>query len=252
MNDPAGLLFPRLRAVNADLKTLFETVHLSVPLDTQRRFPQEMAWLTTESFYQVLYYDRELAVGDDFLTLYAAAARSSAPDQVVHLCYIDRVAFALQTAYRDRFIHDVTSLPRGDAPLIFQRSPAAWETHPRNYYDFESMVTLTGQRLFGRSLDFCWCHLAIPAGRLREILPLVTRRDMAHVAEYVLAIRDEVRTAAVDWLAWEDPFIFGRNPAELKLEREQSLRETHKRLAYVIPMLELLNQASDGWTSATW
>ena len=63
---------------------------------------------------------------------------------------------------------------------------------------------------------------------------------------------DEVLTRSVDWLAWEDPFIFNEDAAKLKAEREDSLYEIHKRLAYVIPMLQLLNQAGGGWTQATW
>ena len=39
---------------------------------------------------------------------------------------------------------------------------------------------------------------------------------------------------------------------ELAQEREQSLDESHKRLAYAIPMLELLNEASNGWSEAIW
>jgi hypothetical protein len=46
----------------------------------------------------------------------------------------------------------------------------------------------------------------------------------------------------VDWLAWEDPFGLGADPKALKATRESSLEETHKRLAYVIPMLELLHR----------
>ncbi len=46
----------------------------------------------------------------------------------------------------------------------------------------------------------------------------------------------------MDWLAWEDPFIFERDAAELKDERENSLDETNKRLKYVLPMLETLTR----------
>jgi len=48
----------------------------------------------------------------------------------------------------------------------------------------------------------------------------------------------------VDWLAWEDPFIFNRDADELRHERENSLAETQKRLAYVLPMIETLTRLS--------
>ena len=252
LNNPDGQLFPHLKAVTPDLKTLFESVYLSLPPATQGQQPQEVAWLKTEPFYKVIYYAQEITVGDDFLTLYGTAAGDSRLQQLIHICYLDRVAFALQTGHRGQFMEDVAALTVDQAPMIFQRSPAAWQTHPQNYYDFENMVTTAGEWLFGRSLDFAWCHIALPAARLLDIIPTVTRRDMAHVAETILAIREDTHTKAVDWLAWEDPFIFDENAAKLKAERERSPRETHKRLAYVIPMLQLLNAASGGWTEATW
>ena len=252
MNDPDGRLFPHLRAVTPDLKALFKTVYLSVPLETQQAQSQEVAWLKSESFYHVLYYEEEIIVGDDFLTLYETAARRSDPQQIVHLCYIDRVAFALQTEYRRPFIDDISGLTPEQTPMIFERSQAAWRTHPRKYREFEDMVSTAGRLLFGRSLDYAWCHIALPAQQLLQIIPTITRRDMAHVAEYILPIRDEAMRTAVDWLAWEDPFIFNRDADELRAERENSDAETHKRLAYVIPMLQLLNEAAGGWQQAVW
>jgi len=57
-------------------------------------------------------------------------------------------------------------------------------------------------------------------------------------------MQDNIKTRDVDWLAWEDPFIFNRDADELKREREQSLDETNKRLRYVLPMLETLTRLS--------
>jgi len=48
----------------------------------------------------------------------------------------------------------------------------------------------------------------------------------------------------VDWLAWEDPLILSRDANEYKLERENSLAETNKRLNYVLPMIETLTRLS--------
>ncbi|HOU12381.1 MAG TPA: hypothetical protein PKZ84_04635 [Anaerolineae bacterium] len=49
-----------------------------------------------------------------------------------------------------------------------------------------------------------------------------------------LLLRDKLVSKEVDWLAWEDPFLFGRGAAQFKLERENSLLEAQKRLAYII------------------
>ena len=50
-------------------------------------------------------------------------------------------------------------------------------------------------------------------------MPFIKNRDLSIVAEVVLLLRDEIQARDVDWLAWEDPYIYARNPAELKAER---------------------------------
>jgi hypothetical protein len=126
--------------------------------------------------------------------------------------------------------------------LIFTRSEAAWKTHPANYWELEQMMTRVGEMLFHQSLDFAWCHLVVQAGQLQQILPPPNHWDLSMMAELVLRLKDNIQTRAVDWLAWEDPFIYGVEPEQLKQEREQSLAEVRKRLAYVVPMLQRLTQ----------
>lgn len=45
----------------------------------------------------------------------------------------------------------------------------------------------------------------------------------------VLLLQGELQTQDVDWLFWEDPFIEGRDPDELRQERETSREETMKQ-----------------------
>jgi hypothetical protein len=244
MNDPMGILFPHLEAVTPLLKEIFGCVFVSVTAVTQKALPNYMDWLKKDSFFQAIYHEGELSVGEDFLTLYANAARACEPEQILHLCFIDRLAFALQSSYQAAFIQDIEQVTLEDTPLIFQRSEAAWATHPYNYQQLEQMVTQVGQWLFGKQLDFAWCHLALRASQLRQMIPHVHRRDISLVAEFTLAGKDVIKTKDVDWLAWEDPFIFVRDPQQLKVEKEQSVEETQKRLNYVIPILQLLSAAS--------
>jgi hypothetical protein len=105
-------------------------------------------------------------------------------------------------------------------------------------------VTSVGKNLFGLELDYGWCHLVVRAGHLHEIMPLVKNPDLSMVAEMIFYLQSNIKTHDVDWLAWEDPFIFKRDAAELKQERENSLVETNKRLKYVLPMLETLTRLS--------
>jgi hypothetical protein len=244
MNDPEGVLFPHLETITPLLKRLFARLFVSVPLPTQQALPHYMEWLKTDDFFHAIYHQNDLAIGDDFLTLYAQAALVCDPDQLLHLCFIDRLAYALQSEHRAAFMADVQAVKPAETPLIWQRSARAWQTHPRNYRDIEQMATKAGEWLFGKSLDFAWCHLVIPARRLREVVPMVKNRDMSFFAEIILAIREEVAARDVDWLSWEDPFINSRDGQALKMARESSLAESRKRLAYVIPILRLLERAA--------
>ena len=238
--DPDGLMFSHLQAILPDLKLHFDRVYLTLPKMTREGQPENIRLLERDDFFALFPIDSEEPVGDHFAYLYRQTASAMHPDQIVHLCFIDRLVFALRTGYREQFLADIDALRQEHLPLIFQRSESAWATHPKNYFELESFVTDIGQTLFGKRLDYGWCHFVIQAGQLREIIPLTHRHDLSIVAEMILHVQADVKTREVDWLAWEDPFIRGKDTDELKRERENSLAETQKRLSYVLPMVELL------------
>jgi hypothetical protein len=242
-NDPDGTMFHHLQTILPDLKTHFERAYISPPLSTQKHV-DPIQRLQVDDFFTIFPVDREMQIGELFHFLYARAADAAPPDQIIHLCYLDRLAFALEGEYRDSFLSDIESLSFQAVPLIFQRSQVAWETHPGNYRELEGMVTTAGRHLFGSELDYAWCHIAITAGQLREIMPFVKNPDLSMVAEMIFYLQPKIHTRQVDWLAWEDPFVFGREAAELKYEREHSLEETYKRLSYVQPMIQTLARLS--------
>lgn len=242
-HDPDLQMFPRLQVILPDLKTLFRRAYICPPLNT-RRHPSLMDWLAEDDFFTVFPLDRQLKIGEHFAYLYLNAARAADPDEIIHLAYIDRLSFALQGSYRERFIRDVQSIRPDHLPIIFQRSETAWQTHPQNYRMIENFVTGIGKILYGESLDYAWCHLVVQAFQLAEIMPLVRNADLSMVAEMIVLLQPDVKTREVDWLAWEDPFILGRDPEELKRERENSPEETRKRLSYAIPMVETMLQGA--------
>jgi hypothetical protein len=244
LHDPPGLILPHVQKVTPLLRDVFDCAYVSMTAATAARHPAFDAWLDADPFFCVLRHPDDLPVGRDFLALYTAAATAALPDQVLHLCFPDRVSYSLQSGWADAFVADMRNTDAASVPLIYHRSPAAWDTHPRNYRDFENMVTVTGEWLFGKTLDFAWCHLSLTAAQLRSVLPHMQSDDLSMVAAPVICLHDTIRTREVDWLAWEDPFILGRDPAELKAEREASPDEVRKRLNYVIPMLELIRQAA--------
>jgi len=242
-HDPSGAMFHHLRAILPDLKAHFGRVYICPPLDT-RQNSALMSWLEADIFFTIFPLDRPTRIGEHFTHLYLNAALAAEPDEIIHLAYIDRLSFALETAYRERFLVDADSLRLGDLPLIFHRSPAAWATHPETYARLEGFVTKIGEQLFGKTLDYGWCHLVVRAGELREVMPKVTHPGISMVAEMILHMQHHIHTREVDWLAWEDPFLAGRDPLEMKAEREQSVDEYEKRLSYCLPMVEALVQFS--------
>ena len=241
--DPDERLLSHLLAILPDLKNHFERAYISPP-------PSTLAWLRptgqilNDDFFTVFRQEEEKLIGEHFSHLYQRAAEIAHPNQPIHLCYLDRISFALEGNYRDSFLTDIDSVSINDLPLIFQRSPLAWDTHPQNYRELEGLVTTVGKNLFGRELDYAWCHIVVRAGQLREIIPLVKNPDMSMVAEMIYYLQEDIQTRDVDWLAWEDPFILKRDAAQLKHERENSLAETQKRLNYVSPMIETLTRLS--------
>jgi hypothetical protein len=242
-NDPAGTMFGHLQAILPDLKNHFRRAYICPPLSTQKHV-EHMQQLQSDDFFTIFPADREMQIGEHFAYLYQRAADAAPPEQIIHLCYLDRLAFALEGAYRDECLKDIDVLSVSDVPLIYQRSGRAWETHPQNYRELEGMVTTLGRNLFGRDLDYAWCHIALCAEKLREILPLVRNLDLSMVAEMIFYMQDNLKTRDVDWLAWEDPFVQSRDPVELKQERENSIEETRKRLSYVLPMINTLTMLS--------
>lgn len=206
-----------------------------------------MSWLAADDFFTVYQLDRPTQIGEHFAHLYLNAALAAEPDEIIHLAFPDRLSFALESGFREQFLADVDSLRLEDLPLIFHRSPAAWATHPKNYARLEGFVTKIGEQLFGKTLDYGWCHIVVRAGELREVMPKVTQAGLSMVAEVVLHMQHHIHTREVDWLAWEDPFLAGRDPLEMKAEREQSVDEYEKRLSYCLPMIEALTKfALDG------
>ncbi len=244
VHDPQRVFLPHLEAITPALKEIFSQAIWGVTSVTAERYPAEIERLRQEPFFRVMFIPTDQGVGDQFAQLYRQAAETCPGEAVLHLCFIDRLAYILQSQYRQDFTADVQQPLDGAASRLFQRSQNAWLSHPHNYYQIEQFLTTTGEHLFGKSLDFAWCHLAIQAARLRTLMPFVRGHDFTMLAEMILFLQDEIQTKDVDWLAWEDPFLLARPAAELQRERAGDCLETHKRLAYVIPMLQRLFEYS--------
>ena len=239
LHDPEGLIFPHLEIILPLLKQAFAQAVVGITPSTRQQCAEQTRALEQDNFYRLLPAP-QAPVGVQFSHLYTQAARLSSPEQVLHLGFVDRLAFILQTRHRAQFLADIRQVSLEDTPLLFCRSEAAWRSHPQNYFVIEQFATQAGLHLFGRALDFAWCHLAICAGQLAEIMPRITAQDLSMLAEMVLCLGDKIKIKDVDWLEWEDPFLLSRDTLEFKSERENSVAETQKRLAYIIPTLQAL------------
>jgi hypothetical protein len=231
LHDPDGLLFPHLQTIKPILKKIFTYIFVSLPQETQDQQPLLAAWIKSDPFFRVLPVQAQMMIGDHFYQLYTFASREAPEDQLIHLCYPDRLAFALSTPFKTQFIEDIKNCNGNEMPVLFMRSDKAWSTHPANYQAIENMATLAGEMVFHKTLDFGWCHLVASAGRLKTALKSVHNRDLSMVAEMLIALENQVVTKEVEWLA-------------LRRERENSLEEVHKRLNYVIPILKLIDKAA--------
>lgn len=102
------------------------------------------------------------------------------------------------------------------------------------------MVTEMGRILFGKELDFAWCHLALSAQQLSKALPSLVAHDLVIFSQLIFSLKEIIHTKKVDWLSWEDPFIFDKDPKQYKIERETDPKELEKRMGYVLPEIEYL------------
>lgn len=237
IHDPDGWMLEHRRAMTPQLKALFARAVVSVSARTSAGADE----LAGDPFFDVVRNPEGTDTGTQFLAGYRRAAELCPPEQPLHLCFEHRLAFALESEHREAFLADLRLARGAEHPILFQRSAWAWRTHPQTYYAVESMATRVGEILLGRSLDFAWCYLAVRAGRLGEVLPgLEGIRDMSILAAIVLALKDELVTQEVDWLAWEKPFILGRDPDEARAAWEHDPADHEKRLAYTIPAVRLL------------
>ena len=237
-HDPGGLVLPLFTAVTPHLKGLFEQAFVSISPPTQARQPEWILSLQQDRFFVVNFNQPGSLPGDHYLAGYRSALAHVPSDTPLHLCDIDRVAYTLLTGFHAAFAADVQAASRAEGPLLFQRSPQAWSTYPQHYYELEHMLIRVGELLYNRYLDFAWSHMVIRASLLADLLPRLRSRDFGLLIEMVLLLEDRLETKEVDWLAWEDPFILGRDPAELRAERDASREETVKRLRGLLPFFQ--------------
>jgi hypothetical protein len=239
-HDPTGVLLGQLATIAPTLHQLFSRAFLSISPTTEQNQADRLRPLRDDRFFILNANAPDTLPGDHYRAAFSSAIDHSVPNQLLHLCDIDKLAAIVQSPYRHQFVADITALNIAAIPTLFQRSPQAWASYPRPYREIEQVAITLGHYLFDRYLDFAWSYLVISSRQLGAILPHVHQSSFGLLAEIVLLLQDQLHTQEVDWLFWEDPFIEGRDADELRSEREASPQETHKRLTSNAPIIRLL------------
>ena len=251
-HDTCDTFFDHFVKITPLIKNNFEKAFVSVTPKALETSPKSISFLKNDSFYVLLLNEKDSLIGDHFNNSFKLALKSTKPDDHLHLCTLDRLAFALQDNFKDVFLEDVKEAQKKKYVTLFERSEYAWKTHPKNYQAIESMCSELGKVLFGVSLDYAWCHITLRSADLNAIIDKLDSRSLIIFAQLVYELKDKIKTKKVDWLSWEDPYIFGKNHKEYKLERELSLDENRKRLDYILPMIDyLLNKYQENLRLST-
>lgn len=239
-HDPKGILLNHLEQIESDLKQWFDHAFLSISPVTAIYQETRLESLAQDHFYILNPNFPDTLPGDHYRAAYHNAVLHCPPHQQLHLCDIDRVAFALQSSHRAEFLQSLEWSIRQSQPILFQRSPTAWATHPGPYQSAEAIAIQLGQLLFGQYYDFAWSYLVVRSDILAGMVPTLQHRDFGLLAEIVLSLRKQLVTCEVDWLAWEDPFILARDFDELRTERDNDPTESDRRLVWNAPIIQLL------------
>jgi len=176
------------------------------------------------------------------------ACEDEASSEPIFYGFLDRLLFSLESPWRQELLSDV-SRHAAAACVVFQRSAAAWATHPDNYRESEQMVSRMLQWLCGRAIELSPGAFIFSRQTAQTLAGQSTCRTPAIWGEWVLlALKNgiPIDTPAVDWLAWEDPFWEQADPAQLKRAREGSRDETIKRIQWNAPLMAMLAEERFG------
>lgn len=243
LHDPEAIVLRFLEKTAKEINNLYDRVYIGISPPTERYQNRKIQELTNRYNWTKVNNEPDTLIGDHWMNIIKTASESSDDSDIVHIGTPDRTSLAL-IKHRYKYKNDIIKEKRSIKPILYIRSTYAWQTHPKNYWQIESLATDLGKKLFGRRIDFFWCDLSLKNNLLKQIIPTVTGHGLTIETELLLPIIDKLVIKKVDWLEWEDPFIFDKDYQTYKTERENSLDENRKRLGYVIPTIELLLEKS--------
>jgi hypothetical protein len=243
-HDPEGTCNAALRRHLDRLLSFFDAICLGATPPTLSHNAAFLAELRAAGCL-IAENDPQTSIGDHSRSALRLAVRSAEPAPAgppIAFLFLDRFLFALETAHEEPFLADLARY-RGQACLVFERTPAAWATHPSNYKEVEGMTTRLGELLYGSRVDWCPCALILSADIARDIVQQSNNSTYAVWAEWLLLSAKQGATIAateVDWLAWETPFWDHADGESLKRAREDDPLEIVKRIQMHAPIALLM------------
>ena len=99
-HDPQAVMLPYLWQLDPWLKHSFTTAYLGLSHPTQLQQPEAVERLRSDPFYRLTFNPPGSQPGEHYRAVYRSAVDGSPPGQRLHLCDLDRLAFALLTGYR--------------------------------------------------------------------------------------------------------------------------------------------------------
>lgn len=205
--DPTGKYNQSFQRQLPALKSAFNAICLSVVPPTAHG---------NADFVRYLEEQRCLTFRHPAGTLHGAHSREALrlgldraqPGESIFFGFLDRILFALETDWRDRFLSDLKTLCSNDF-VLFERSEAAWQTHPDNFREIEQMVSRMFEFMHGQSIDLMPCGFIFSRSTAEVILAQSISASTEVWGEWVLlALKNKIPITRqkVDWLAWKDPY----------------------------------------------
>lgn len=240
-HDPAGTCNDALRRHLDRLQSTFDVLCLGATPPTLAHNAPFFSELRAAGFL-IAENGPETTIGDHSRSALRLAVEQAGSSQPVAFLFLDRFLFAMETEHKEPFLADLAHY-QDQACMVFERTPAAWATHPASYQEVEGMTTRLGELLFGSTVDWCPCALIFSADLSRGILAESNNPTYAVWAEWLLLAAQQgasIASTEVDWLAWEDPFWEQVDTWTLKRAQESDSRQITKRIHMHAPIALLM------------
>jgi hypothetical protein len=241
--DPRGKYNRAFQRQLANLKSSFDGICISVVPPTSGDNAAFVQYLEEQGCF--VYHNAPNTLhGLHSREALRLALEHAQAQQSIFFGFLDRILFALETEWRTSFLQDLKAYQAAEF-VVFERSHAAWDTHPANFREIEQMVSRMFEFLHGKFIDLMPCAFIMSYPAANVILSQSVSASTDVWGEWVLlAMKNHIpiTTQKVDWLAWKDPYWEHVEPDRLKSHREASREETIKRINMNVPCMLMLTE----------